>query len=102
MIGMLALAIVAFMAWLGYDDHEKTQRVKALTAEVRELTTGRATFDLQQRCAAQAEKQFKTTGDGKEPLAGFENHYNLALGKCFMRASSYTTAGLAARGKNRR
>jgi hypothetical protein len=70
---------------------EQRHLVQELTAKVQELTTKPATvpkkttnLDLQQRCAAQANKMFALYGWEKEPTAGFTNHFNSEMGKCFM------------------
>jgi hypothetical protein len=41
-------------------------------------------FDLQERCAKQAREQFKQLGWDKQEVAGFTNHYNEKMNKCFM------------------
>ena len=41
-------------------------------------------FDFQERCAKQAREQFKQLGWDKEPMAGFTNHYNEKMNKCFV------------------
>ena len=47
---------------------------------------------LQERCAKQARKEFKDNGWVKEHFAGFTNHYNAKLNRCFMLVKSISSA----------
>lgn len=41
-------------------------------------------FDLQERCSAQAERVFKSSGFKQDDRVQFTSHYNPELNKCFM------------------
>lgn len=47
------------------------------------LPTG-ANLDLQAKCASQAKVQFMNDGWADEKMAGYTNHYNDKLNKCFI------------------
>jgi hypothetical protein len=94
---VISLLVVALGALGFFAYHQETslreQRhlVQELTAKVQELpaklatTTKKTTnLDLQQKCATQASKVFALSGWDKEPMAGFTNHYNSEMDKCFV------------------
>jgi len=49
-----------------------------------QVLSAAASFNFQERCAKQAREQFKQLGWDKEQMAGFTNHYNEKLNKCFV------------------
>jgi hypothetical protein len=55
-----------------------------LTAKLNGVTKG-ASLELQKKCADQSASEFKTWGWNKKPLAGYDNHYQQNLNKCFVR-----------------
>ena len=48
----------------------------------------RATLDKQAMCSAQATKAFADMGYPKDAIAGYQNHYNARLNKCFIEVSN--------------
>jgi hypothetical protein len=62
---------------------------------VKDDSTSVASLDLQEKCAAQARKEYNASGwnnTREHPTAGFTNHYNVKLGKCFMVVEDTTDA----------
>jgi hypothetical protein len=55
-----------------------------LAAKLNGVTKG-ASLELQKKCADQSASEFKTWGWNKKPLAGYINHYQRNLNKCFVR-----------------
>ena len=53
-----------------------------------ELASNRDTLELQSKCAKQAQEEFNSEGWSKDALAGFTNHYNAKLNKCFIQVDS--------------
>ena len=49
------------------------------------------TLDLQEKCARGARAAFKAGGWETNPLAGFTNHYNAKMGKCFVQIADIDT-----------
>lgn len=62
---------------------EQQRQVQGLTAKL-EVKAKTASLELQEKCAKQAGEVFKSDGWAKEQTAGFENHYNEKMNKCFI------------------
>ena len=62
---------------------EKDQ-VRQLNAKLEEFTSRSALFDRQEKCAQQARQEYRSDGWEKQTMAGFTNHFNPKLNKCFM------------------
>src|SRR5450759_845176 len=60
---------------------EKENKELAATLESVAKTTN---LDMQAKCAQQARAEFKAQGWEKESMAGFTNHYNVKVNKCFV------------------
>ena len=56
---------------------------KELTAKL-DAVTKQSSLDLQEKCAKQARAEYNAQGMEKEQIAGFANHYNSTVDKCFM------------------
>jgi hypothetical protein len=87
----LAVAILGAFAYsqsLATKD-QQTKLAQLATAVHEKAKTGN--LDLQQKCAAQAHAQYVQSGWGKDPSAGFVNHYNEKMNSCFMVISSTDT-----------
>jgi hypothetical protein len=75
---------------LGFVAYSQAVAIRELQRQVLELSAKveskarNASLDLQEKCAKQAQEVFKVSGKEKEQLAGFENHYNEKLNRCFM------------------
>lgn len=88
----LIFVLLVAVCVLGWMVHAQTTSISALQSEVHKLEAKTelkpvASLELQEKCAAQARKEYNASGwnDNKEhPMAGFTNHYNMTLGKCFM------------------
>jgi hypothetical protein len=88
---VLVTLLLAALAGLGVFARRQTialreQRgmVQQLNAKLDVVAKG-ANLDLQQRCAEQALKTWKTGGWEKLKNATYSNHYNAQMNKCFMR-----------------
>jgi hypothetical protein len=65
--------------------------VQQLTARLASISKT-ASIDLQQKCARQAREEFTRDGWESRSMAGFTNHYNSELGKCFILIGSTSDA----------
>ena len=83
-----ALFVVAFLL---YREHETTIALKNQLAAKKEESQQHS-LDLQEKCADQARKEFALSGYKPKDLAGFENHYNQKLNKCFILYQATTPA----------
>ncbi len=89
MRAIVSLLIVACIA-LAYLAHSQSSTLKQQEKEIKELGAKvqampkNATLELQEKCAKQAREEFNAEGLEKEKFAGFSNHYNVALNKCFV------------------
>jgi hypothetical protein len=65
---------------------EQQVRLTELTAKmvVSEANAKPNLLDYQEKCAAQARKAFNDLGYKPNDMAGYENHYNTKLNKCFV------------------
>jgi uncharacterized protein YxeA len=75
-IALLAVALVVLGTVLYYQDaslNEQRRAVQELTTRF-ETTSNTSSLDLQERCAAQARREFTAGGWDKEQLASFTNH----------------------------
>src|ERR1700687_141680 len=75
---LILLLVIAATA-LGYMAYSQSVAIKELEARVKTNN-----LDLQEKCAKQAREEWKLSGWENEKLAGFENHYNEKLGRCFV------------------
>jgi|SRR5580704_3788174 hypothetical protein len=86
---IVSFLVVACIA-LAYLVHSQSSTLKQQQEEIKELGARvqampkNATLELQEKCAKQAREEFNVDGWEKEKLAGFSNHYNVALNKCFI------------------
>jgi hypothetical protein len=81
---VMAVGVLSFVVW----SHEialKQQQwqLKDVTAKL-EAKSKAANLELQEKCAKQASELFSSEGWAKEQMAGFENHYNEKLNRCFI------------------
>jgi Tfp pilus assembly protein PilV len=60
------------------------EQVRQLNAKLEESTSKAATFDRQEKCAQQARAEYRSDGWEKRETAGFTDHFNSKLNKCFM------------------
>src|SRR5579871_3842452 len=63
---------------------EAHQQIQDLHSKL-DLASKNANLDLQQRCAEQAAKAWKSGGWEKLENATYSNHYNESMHKCFLR-----------------
>jgi hypothetical protein len=90
--------VVCVVALLYFVLHEqsiiKSQQVKIekLSAEVSKIPESKGgSLELQEKCAAQANRTFKDMGYKPNAIAGYENHYNDKMNKCFMEVGNTDT-----------
>lgn len=75
---------------LGYLAYSQNAALKGQQRQIHELnakletTPKSSSLDLQAQCARQAALIYKDSGWEKEVMAGYENHYNEKLNKCFV------------------
>jgi hypothetical protein len=69
---------------------EQAQAIQRLTAKLDD-TSRSATLARREKCARQADEVFKSGGWDKQALAGYINHFNDALNKCFILINSTTS-----------
>jgi len=87
--GLLFVLIVAAAA-LGYIAYSQGVALKNNQQQIRELAAKLESksksdnLELQEKCARQAAAIFKADGWEKEQMAGFENHYNEKMNRCFI------------------
>ena len=58
-----------------------------------ETTAKAANLDMQAKCAQAARIAFNESGLKKEALAGYTNHYNQTLNRCFVKFSTFKAEG---------
>jgi hypothetical protein len=87
---LLALLLVAVvvLSFVTFSERsalrQQQDRVRQLNAELKESTSKSMTFERQGKCAQQAREEFRSEGWEKRETAGFTNHFNSKLNKCFM------------------
>jgi hypothetical protein len=96
---MLLFAAVIVVSCVVYTKEskiiEQNRAIADLNKEIGDIKRARSMFDSQERCAEQARKTFDDLGYKKKPSAGYENHYNETMNKCFIAISDTepSTAG---------
>ena len=85
-------AVVFAMLWHGQREASQRQerRIDELSAQLKS-NAAIADLELQGKCARQAGEEFKLEGLEKEPFAGFSNHFNKNMGKCFVLTQNTST-----------
>jgi hypothetical protein len=80
----LVLAYVVYRQNAAIRDQQKTLtelRAQVAAPQTKPQTN---TLEYQAKCAEQAAKIFKDSGFKPNQMAGYENHYNAKLNKCFI------------------
>lgn len=90
MKAVIVLLVIA-VAVLGMVVYRQGQELKHQPTMVK-AEPAHVSLELQGQCARQAEAEFKREGYAQSDLAWFENHYNSALGKCFVAVHNTSTA----------
>lgn len=88
-------AVAAFWVWRTISQQAETIRVlekkaSAASAVSDSHSTRAPDLALQQACADAARKWWATTGWTTKDLAGYENHYNARMNRCFVDYQSTT------------
>jgi hypothetical protein len=86
-LAVLLTVVVVFLIWKFRNQRATiADQQKQLTEMKTKLETRSkvSSLDLQEKCAREAFQQFKQDGWDKEPTAGFSNHYDETLNKCFV------------------
>jgi hypothetical protein len=66
--------------------NEQQKKIDDLVSKTSANPT--ADIDLQEKCASQAKRAFEQSGYQNNEMAGYFNHYNHKLGKCFVETQS--------------
>ncbi len=95
-MGILVL-IVAALGWLLRDERATTvqqrSEIAELTAKIADKSA-RGNLELQEKCAAQADKVFRQLGYSlSKDLSTIQSHFNVKLNKCFMSFSVLSAGG---------
>jgi len=86
----LIFALIAAVAVLGYVLHTQGAALADQERQIRELNAKMeakakaAGLELQASCSKQARQEYNENGWKKEQMAGFTNHYNEKMNKCFV------------------
>jgi hypothetical protein len=85
---ILGVAVTVLTVTL-YRQHSVMREQESLIKRLQTDITAResvmaAPLEYQEKCAEQARKAFKETGFKPKDMAGYENHYNAKLNKCFI------------------
>jgi hypothetical protein len=86
----LIFALIVAVGVLGWMLHSQNATLTDQQKQVRELDAKieakakSGGLELQAQCTKQAAIAFKESGWEKEQMAGYENHYNERLNKCFV------------------
>jgi hypothetical protein len=59
------------------------QQIQQLDSKLVAASTT-TTIDLQEKCARQSREEYRSDGWEKRSMAGFTNHFNTRMNKCFM------------------
>jgi hypothetical protein len=92
-IAVLLAAVVVMAAFLSSQSartRELERAIQQLNSKLVERTTS-ASLELQGKCSEQARKAFADLGHTKNQLAGYENHYNSQMNKCFIHVQNTDT-----------
>lgn len=79
-------------------NRQQASEIKSLSGKLADRTR-RVSFDLQQKCASQAERTFHRLGyredrpTGDVVIAIYQSHYNAERDKCFMTLETMTKDG---------
>src|SRR5664279_5151412 len=90
MVAAIVVLVVVGLAWQLHRQQltirEQQVRLTELSAKiaVSEANAKSNLLDYQQKCAEQARKVFNDLGYKPNDMAGYENHYNTKLNKCFV------------------
>jgi hypothetical protein len=101
MRGFVVFIILAFILGIGYLLHhdqsvitEQGKRIEKLSAELAANKSEQkgASLEYQEKCAAQAKRTFDELGYKARKLAGYENHYNAKMNRCFVEIDDTDTS----------
>jgi hypothetical protein len=83
---LLLVVILVFQIYLQRATiHDQQNRLLDLQKQVAANSTPKtAPLEYQEKCSEQARKSFNEMGYKTKDLAGYENHYNAKLNKCFI------------------
>ncbi len=88
LVGVLSLLLYSRTAAL----RDQRRQVQELNRKLDSLSRT-TSFDLQERCAKQADQEFSNLGWKKHEGAVLANHYNQKLNKCFMQVENSDVMG---------
>ncbi len=81
-VGALVLGAITYSQRVSL--RAEQDHVRQLNAKLEESASKSAIFDRQEKCAQQAREEYRSDGWEKQAMAGFTNHFNSKLNKCFM------------------
>lgn len=79
---IVVVVLVTFASWQAVVMRAQDEKLSALTsdASVAKERIASASFERQQKCSAQAHKEFTQSGyKDNDPLASYQNHYRALL-----------------------
>jgi hypothetical protein len=100
--GLIFVLVVAAAA-LGYIVNSQSTNLKENQQQLKELARKiesrpkSDSLELQEKCAHQAAALFKANGWENEQLAGFQDHYNEKMNRCFILEENTDTKGAQGR-----
>jgi hypothetical protein len=89
-VKILIVLLASAVGVLAWQSHLQDVALAEQTKHIQELSLSLAaqsktnSLEQQEKCAVQAERAFKAAGYTPTDHAGYENHYNKALNKCFV------------------
>ena len=93
---IVIVTLVALAFWQATVMRAQDEKLSTLTldASAAKERIASASFERQQKCYAQARKAFMQSGfKDNDPLASYQNHYNVKLNKCFTVFTSTAIVG---------
>jgi hypothetical protein len=90
---LLFVALIVMGAFL----RSQSARIGELERAIQQLNsrldekTATVSLEFQTKCSEQARKVFADLGYNKNQLAGYENHYNSQMNKCFIQVQNMDT-----------
>lgn len=93
---IVVVALVALASWQAMVIRAQDEKLSTLAsdASAAKERIASASFERQQKCSAQARKEFMQSGfKDNDPLASYQNHYNVKLNKCFAAFTSTAIVG---------
>jgi hypothetical protein len=88
---VIAVGVLILLA-VFYDLHLKQNRLTELQRRLDAVPKG-APLEYQEKCSEQAQRLWKESGLAKNEANSYENHYSVALNKCFIVYHAFMPSG---------